>query len=465
VPRIPTPQKSDDLSAWLQGRLSDHATQFGIVGAAAAVLHKGALFEAATGSLNLSSGVAATSDSLFQIGSISKVFTGVLVLQLVEQGRLKLDDAVREHLPYFRVASDEVSRQVTLRQLLAHTSGIDGEYFTDTGTDSNCIEKYVRACSKLGQLHPPGESASYCNAAFVILGALVELITGQTWDCVLRERILLPLQLLRTTTDYSELPRFRVAVGHLRDPVSRQFLVPKRLHLPRGMGPAGATVHAAARDLACFGGLFLNQGRTSRGMAILTPEAISGSLRPQADWPASRWTQTRSGLGWQLHTWCDRSVFGHDGATVGQASFLRVMPEADLAVALLTNGGPARNLYQALYGDIFRRLAGVDLPQSPNALQSAAFDVRRVLGSYANALTRAEVLVEHGQLKLKTSMRQLAGILPDQIWPLTPISDDACRVEDAELTARDILVFHHFEAPDGRARYLSLRNRDLARLT
>jgi CubicO group peptidase (beta-lactamase class C family) len=459
-----TPQASDQILPWLQERLTDYAMQFGVVGASVAVLHGGAIAEAATGSLNLATGVAATSDSLFQIGSISKTYTTTLVLQLVERGLLGIDDTIRMHLPHFRLASEEVSERVTLRQLLAHTSGIDGEFFTDTGTDSDCIEAYVRACSNLGQIHPPGESTSYCNAAFVILGSMAQQVTGRSWDSVLHERLLSPLRLQRTTTDYAELPRFRVAVGHMKDPVSKRYVTAARLHLPRGMGPSGATLHASAGDVAKFGSMLLHAGRAPNGASILSSETISQALEPQADWPSTKWTQMRSGLGWQIYSWSNRQVFGHDGVTLGQASYLRVMPDADLAVALLTTGGTARNLYEALFADIFHRIAGVALPAPPAASITASSDQSLVLGSYANRLTRADIFIKGGKLQLKTSMRQLADVLPDQVWPLTPIDEGAYRVEEPELRIPDILVLHHFDR-DGRARYVSLRNRDLARLS
>ncbi|HEX4151852.1 MAG TPA: serine hydrolase domain-containing protein [Steroidobacteraceae bacterium] len=457
-------RRSDALCAWLSSRLTDYATQFGVVGASAAILHDGAMAEAATGSLNLSSSVAATSDSLFQIGSISKTFTTTLVLQLAEQGRLGIDDPVRKHLPYFSVASEQVSECLTLRHLLTHTNGIDGEFFADTGTDFDCIQKYVRACSGLGQVHAPGESTSYCNAAFVVLGALLEQVTGQSWDSLLRERILSPLGLRRTTTDYAELPRFRVAVGHVLDQNTERFAVSKRLHLPRGMGPTGATLHASAADLAEFGRSFVNGGCAPCGAPLLEAQSISNSLVPQADWPTTRWTQVRMGLGWQLHSWDGRMVFGHDGATFGQASYLRVMPDANLVVALLTNGGPAKNLYHALYDDIFGQWAGVKLPGAPKAPGDASFNVHRATGAYANALTQARVFVDGGQLKVKIATPQFAGVIADQIWPLAPICDDACLIGDPEQRVQDILVFHHFDATDGRARYVSLRHRDLPRL-
>ncbi len=452
--------KTNALSVWLGDRLSDHAARNGIVGATVAVFHDGQIAEAATGLLNLSTQVSATTDSVFQIGSITKTFTATLVLQLMEDGRLGLDDPVRRHLPEFAVNSAKVSAELTLRQLLAHISGIDGEFFPDTGSDSDCIRKYAATCSQLRQVHAPGESTSYCNAGFVVLGALIEKLTGKTWDAVLQERIIGFLGAHHTTTDYAELPRFRTAIGHVPDATTGRLAPAKRLHLPRGAGPTGATLHCSAADLAMYGAQFLND---CSGPRLLRRETAQQALLPQADWPTVRWSKMRVGLGWQLHEWEGYKIFGHDGATFGQAGFLRVMPEQRLAVALLTNGGEAKNLYNALFDDIFRERAGIGLPQTPPIPNGAVLDGNRVVGSYANRLTQADVYRDGDQLTLKITLKEFADIIGAEVWPLIPLSAEACIIANPALNVRELIVFHHFDAPGGRARFACLSHRDLLR--
>lgn len=148
--------------------LHDRAAKHGVVGAALAVGQRDQIFEAATGVVNRNTGVEVTADSVFQIGSITKLFTTTLVMQLVEEGQVELDAPVKRYLPEFQVADPEATEQVTVAQLLCHTSGIDGDFFQDTGTGDDCVERYVLACAALPQLHPPGEMLSYCNAGFMI---------------------------------------------------------------------------------------------------------------------------------------------------------------------------------------------------------------------------------------------------------------------------------------------------------
>jgi CubicO group peptidase (beta-lactamase class C family) len=161
-----------DPAGW-QSRLDELARRHQVPGASLAVLADGEVTALATGVLHTGTGVEATTDSLFQIGSISKAYTATVLLRLVDQGLASLDTAVVEVLPDFRTADPEVSSQVTLRHLLCHTSGINGDFFHDTGRGDDCLARYVQACADLEQSHPLGATFSYCNSGFVILGRVI----------------------------------------------------------------------------------------------------------------------------------------------------------------------------------------------------------------------------------------------------------------------------------------------------
>lgn len=447
---------------WLAERLAAHAARCSVPGAAAAIIHRGTCFEAATGTLNLTTGARATTDSLFQIGSITKVFTATLVLQLIEQGRIALDDPLRRHLPWFRVASREATESVTITQLLSHTSGIDGDWFPDTGTDPDCIERYARGCADLGQIHAPGDGISYTNAAPILLAAMLQQISGKGWDALLRERIIEPLQAGHMTTDFAELPARPVAVGHLPDAKTKQLAVSKHLYLPRGMGPTGATLHSSASDLARFGEVFLRGGVTNAGARLLNESTIERSRKRVAPWRTAPWLSVGMGLGWMLHDWNGKGIFGHDGATIGQSGFLRIAPHADLVVALLCNGGLAKNLYYGLFREILADLADTALPRPPQPMDASRFDRSLVIGTYRNKFGRAEVFVDGDALKLRTTPHELAYVFGPETWPLVPIAEDACRVENPALDVPEIIVFHRFA--HGRAHCASLNYRDLPRI-
>jgi hypothetical protein len=168
------------------------------------------------------------------------------------------------------------------------------------------------------------------------------------------------------------------------------------------------------------------------------------------------------GLGWLLYDWNGRPMFGHDGATIGQFSFQRIQPDADLVVTLLCNSGPAKNLYYALFRDIFRELAQTELPTRPEPIDPSRFNRSRVIGSYRNKSTTAEVLVDGDTFKLRTTPHELTHVFGPEEWPLQPIAENACRITNPALDVPELIVFHHFD--DGRARYATMNHRDLVRV-
>ena len=163
-----------DAAHW-QRRLAVLAARHRVPGASLGILRmhdRGAdeLVDAAYGVLNKDTGVEATTDSIFQIGSISKVWTATVVMQLVDEGLLDLDTPIIEVLPELRLADPDVTKHVTMRHLLTHTSGIDGDVFTDTGRGDDCLEKYVAGLGEVKQNHPLGATWSYCNSGFSVMG-------------------------------------------------------------------------------------------------------------------------------------------------------------------------------------------------------------------------------------------------------------------------------------------------------
>jgi CubicO group peptidase (beta-lactamase class C family) len=372
-----------DLSHW-QERLDALADKHGVVGASLAIRHGDDTAEAATGVLNLRTQQPATTDSLFQIGSITKVWTATLVMQLVDEGLLDLDEPIAEHLPDFAVADGEVARTVTARQLLSHTSGIDGDLFLDTGRGDDNLEKYVAAMGKLTQVHPQGATMSYCNSGYSLLGRLVEVLRGSTWDAVLREKLLVPLGLDSAGTLPEEALLHGAATGHVVPPGADGPVVTPQWGIFRSAGPAGL-IHMTARDLLSFVQLHLDGGTTSGGARLLSEQSVAAMQQPQVQIPDPYTLGTHWGLGWILMTWDGRPVFGHDGATLGQGAFQRTLPDAKLSAALLTNGGAhPRDLFEDLFDEIFSELAGVGVPARPEPRADTAIaQPERFIGRYA----------------------------------------------------------------------------------
>ena len=408
-------------------RLAVLAHKHGVPGAALAVAAGDEVSEAAYGVLNIRTKVEATTDSVFQIGSITKVWTATLAMQLVEDCRLDLDTPIVTYLPGFRVADPDVTAKVTTRHLLAHTSGIDGDLFLDTGRGDDCIEKYVAACANLKQNHPLGATMSYCNSGYTILGRLVEVISDKPWDAVLRERIFTPLGLTSAGTLPEEALLHRASAGHITPPGGAQMVAPA-WGIFRSAGPAGL-IHATARESLAFAQMHLADGVSADGTRVLSAASAQAMRVPQIVVPDPYTLGSHWGLGWILMTWNGRDVYGHDGNTIGQAAFLRVVPDAKVAVSLLTNGGHSRDLFLDLCDEILGELAGVRPPEPLTPPDPPPeIELEQYAGRYAREGIEMTLTVDgdHLTATMKASGALAAALGTDEPPPMrvVPIRED-----------------------------------------
>ena len=441
-------------AARLRTMLDELTRQYGVPGAAIAVWAGGELKEAAAGVCNIETKVPVTADTLFQIGSITKLYTTALCLQLVEEGKLDLDKPVRDVIPDFAVADEEVAAQVTLRHLLNHTSGIDGDFFKDAGRGEDRIEKYVRLLKDVKQIHPLGQMFSYCNAGFVVAGRMIELATGKTWDKAVRERIAKPLG----TPSFSTLPeqamRHQTAIGHVGQPGA--LAVTPIAYLAQSNAPAGSMPMARASDVIAFARMMMNDGVAANGTPVLAADSVhqmhlrTVTCPPQMNIDAI-------GLGSFLWDWNGDGhyeVFGHDGSTIGQAAWLRYHTESETAVALLTNGGNGKGLADEMLAAIFSDAAGIQPPEPPAPAREGMPEVSRFTGTYGKASGTVEVSVKEGGLvALHRAAPDFAALQGTYAVELKPVTETLFVGTMPGYTRP--ATYHFLEADDqGRALYL-----------
>ncbi|HET6741785.1 MAG TPA: serine hydrolase domain-containing protein [Kribbella sp.] len=368
-----------EIETWLQDRLATLLAEHQVPGAAVGVLLGDEVVDHAAGVLSRSTGVEATADSVFQIGSITKVWTTTLVMQLVDEGKVDLDRPIRSYLPEFVIADETAAAVITTRQLLCHTAGFEGDIFNETGKGDDAVEKFVATLATTTQLFPPGEMFSYNNAGFAVLGRLVEVLRGTSYDAALREHLFTPLGLAHAAGDPYEAILHRAAVGHIRPEPEADPVPAPMWAMTRGMAPAGAMLAMSARDLLTFAKLHLDGGAD-----VLSAAGVTAMQEPQVKLPALGMMGESWGLGWELFDFDGTRVFGHDGGTIGQNAFLRVLPEHGLAIALLTNGGGTIEVYRAVFEHLLDELAGVTLPAMPTPpAEPVPVDVTRFLGTYS----------------------------------------------------------------------------------
>ena len=245
-----------EVQAWLDERVAPLLEKYDVPAAAWAVLQGDEIVDGAAGLLHKGTGVEATADSVFQIGSITKLWTSTLVMQLVDEGLVDLDQPVRTYLPDFTIADEEAAARITVRQLLTHTSGFEGDIFTDTGRGDDCVEKY------LGVLH---RGAPALRAGRAVL--------------LQQRRVLRPRPAGRGAARAAlrRLPARAALRAARADPLGDRAL--RRDHVPRGDGPHRARARRRLRAGPGVGaGPIQRPRRSDAGDAAARP----GHLRQDA---------------------------------------------------------------------------------------------------------------------------------------------------------------------------------------
>jgi CubicO group peptidase (beta-lactamase class C family) len=322
-----------------------------VPGVAVAVLDGEEVETAAFGKANLENGQDATPETLFQIGSISKVFTATAVMQLADGWRIDLDAPVTRYLPDFRLSTPEATEALKVKHLLTHHTGFFGDDFTDRGNGDDALGKAVAALSGIRQLTMPGENWAYCNAGFQVLGALLEKFFNKPAEDVIRDRVFKPLGLERSTFKAEEAITYPAAVGY-NTLTSEEPEVARPYSITRAMAPAGAIIGTVG-DLVKFAQFHLGDGKAG-DRRVLSPGAVAEMQREQVNAAnmAPAW-----GLGWWVQDASGTKTIGHGGSTNGHRANLAVVPERHFAVASLTNGSNGSAVNRAIEWHLLRERA------------------------------------------------------------------------------------------------------------
>jgi CubicO group peptidase (beta-lactamase class C family) len=297
-----------------------------------------------------------TPDTYFQIGSISKTFTGTVAMYLVADGKLDLDRPVREYVPELELSDADATARATMRHLLSHTGGWIGDYFDDTGWGDDAVARYVERMRTLPQQTPVGELWAYNNAGFALAGRVIEVVTGKRFEDVVRELVFDPLELSSSSYWPWEVMTHRFAVGHSAH--DGEVEVARPWPIGRSAHPAGG-IASTTRDLLKYARLHLDP-----------PPELAPMQEPQA--PAA-------GEGeWVGLTWYGENTYGtirHGGGTKGQLSLFVLQPSTGFAMAVLTNQSPGG--LQVI--DAALSAAGLEKPE-PEPITGAPVD--RYAGTY-----------------------------------------------------------------------------------
>jgi CubicO group peptidase (beta-lactamase class C family) len=381
-----------DETAW--NRLGEYVTQSmekaGVPGVAVGILHGGETVACGFGVTSVENPLPVTSETLFQIGSITKTFTGTAIMELVEKGQLDLDASVRTYVPDFAVSDETASAQATIRHLLTHTGGWAGDFFHATGAGDDALARYVADMAELPQLVPISSLWSYNNAGFSLAGHVIERVVGESYEVALKELVLEPLGLKASFFDPGEVMTHRFAVGHnLVEGIAR---VARPWPLERSTHPAGG-ITCTVQDLLRYARFHLEDGRVDDGTALLSPDAIAQMQSPHV----TLWGEEAWGLTWAVNQVDGTREISHGGGTNGQVSLLALVPEHDFALAILTNADRGSELTRAVRRWVLKEYLGLEAPD-PQPIESSEEELAQYVGCYRGYFTDLELGMLAGKL-------------------------------------------------------------------
>ena len=367
--------------------IESEMARWSVPGLAIGILDGGEVETAAFGIENINTGTAVKPETLFQIGSISKIFTTTLIMTLVDEGVLDLDQPVIHHIPDLSLADATARATITLRHLVTHMGGFFGDRFDDHGRGDDALARTVAAFGDLPQQTAPGELWTYCNAGFDLAGRVAEVVTGQRFGDLVRERIFEPLELDRATYFPDHAILYSVAAGHVKsvDGVS----VARPWPIARNSNPAGG-VSANVSELLRFATMHMQDGELD-GVRILKPESAQAMRAHEtAAGPFTSW-----GLGWSRREVNGTLIVEHGGATNGFTARLTTVPERGFAIAILTNHAAGVAAHTEIARVALERLLGIrDVLPPTIALPDDA--LARFAGKYSHRLGDVTLSVRDG---------------------------------------------------------------------
>jgi CubicO group peptidase (beta-lactamase class C family) len=422
-------------------QIKTYMKEFKVPGAAVGIRHGEEILTKGLGVTNVNNPVPVDESTLFQIGSITKTFVGTMAMQLVERGKLKLDEPIRTTLPDFKVKNHEATEKATMRHLLTHTSGWVGDWFPeDLGQGQDAVAKYVSTMTETPQLTPLGKTLSYNNAGFNVAGRVLEVTTGKVFSDLIKEMLLEPLDMHHTYLLPWELMTHRFSVGHRMDAKGPTPAQP--WSIGRASGPAGGIV-TCVKDMLNYAEFQLGDG-TYKGKRILEPESLRTLHTPQVKFAPYNSV---------AHTfWVDdrraARLLGHSGGTVGQISMLSLVPDHDFSILLVTNSGNGAQMTPKVTNHALNHYLGLETPEL-TPVKTPEKKLMELVGHYKAALTSAEVTVSHG--KLYISQRSLGGF-PTRDTP--PASSEPSPPVHYEFYGEDNIVGRDEPFKDGLGQVL-----------
>jgi CubicO group peptidase (beta-lactamase class C family) len=401
------PRQSDERFEAIARLVNERMAALKIPGVALGIVKDGRTLLRGFGVANVESPEQpVTADTLFSLASLSKTVAATAVMRLVEQGKVRLDAPVQTYLPDFRVLDPDASRAVTVRHLLTHVPGWEGQLtVADNGFSS--FQVFADSMKDLPQLAPPGAVWSYNNAGFSLAGRVVEVVNGTDIHTALRDLVFRPLELPRSSTRIGEVVTHPFAQGHRpRADGANEVVRPYALSNSATAGGVAMSI----TDLMSYARFHLGETGTARA-GVLSRASLDEMKRPQL---RKNSTTDEMGIGWHIRGVGGLRTFMHGGtAGAGHRLLVELVPERGLAFAILTNHTDGWRLVESVERAILKTYENVALaPSQPICHRGINEDMT----SHATPLATQPPLAQYGGRYSRppsgsTEVREDAGAL------------------------------------------------------
>ena len=387
----------EDLSQYIEWELADKA----IPGLSIALVEGSQLVWASGfGTSDPETGLPATAETVYRVGSVSKLFTDIGVMQLVERGQLDLDLPVRNYLPEFH-PHNPFGGDITLRQLMSHRSGLVreppvGHYF-DAGSPS--LAATVASLNETTLVYPPESRIKYSNAAIAVVGFVLEKLSGKPFATYLENAVLDPIGMEESTFVPNDTTDRKLAKALMWSYDGRSFPAPT---FELGMAPAGS-MYSSVYELCDFMQMLFRQGTGTAG-PVLRPETLDEMFTPQFAEPG---TESGFGLGFSIGEIDGRRSLGHGGAIYGFATSLKVLPETQLGCVVIANMDVVNSVTGRIVDHALRMLmavrSGAELPRLPSTEALSPQQIASLAGRYETGASSIDLLARGENLLLASA--------------------------------------------------------------
>lgn len=315
----PLPKLPRDATYVLDGSLERVRQSFSIPGMAIGIVENGEpVYVRAFGVRDLETGEPVTVHTMFHVASLTKTFTTAALMQLREQQRLALDAPISQYLPAFK------NSPITVTQLLTHSAGLRDIQHEPENYDEDALSKYVGAFALQEPAYPPGQGWGYTDAAFNVLGAVIESITTAKYPRYMQEHVLAKAGMHESTFEQSAMGS-DFAWPHTGKVFVRRD---SRFSRDRAMAPSSG-LNSSINDMTRWAALHVN-----RDSALLSAASYEAMFQHRLD---SSWDGIAMGLGWQLEKRGDGWLPRHYGQEHGFTSSITLYPQQRRAIVILSN--------------------------------------------------------------------------------------------------------------------------------